>query len=337
MNKNIKNILLEYIDLNKYKKFKDTVYKYLDHELSESELERDETDYENKLIALPYMMSGDFNIEEIDADGILIEYLLDMGKNPLEYVTFDTLRVRYMGDDIVNLLENSGWFDKYMEDDDAFPQTFRDVEKKGDRFYLVVDRWDELSGLFKNNDRDFVERILSEDWAELYNYFEGDWDIDVVDNLNEKSIKHIKDYIKEGDFIGQEMSEYSMDDEHGHILTEDMVKLVPENFMELYDPARLAHIIRYLKAVSIRGERALVSLEKDQAKAGLINEHEEHLNSFLQGLSPGTTKEKRTKIEEFFWLIEEYKVSVFAQELKTVVPVSRKRLEKMIRKIERMV
>ena len=84
-------------------------------------------------------------------------------------------------------------------------------------------------------------------------------------------------------------------------LTEEMAKLVPENFMELYDPARLAHIIRYLKAVSIRGERALVSLEKDQTKAGLINEHEEHLNSFLQGLSPGTTKEKRTKIEELFF------------------------------------
>ncbi|MCD6225296.1 MAG: DUF3418 domain-containing protein, partial [Deltaproteobacteria bacterium] len=120
-------------------------------------------------------------------------------------------------------------------------------------------------------------------------------------------------------------------------LTGEMAKLVPENFMELYDPARLAHIIRYLKAVSIRGERALVSLEKDQAKAGLVNEYEEHLNSLLQGLSPGTTKEKRTKIEEFFWLIEEYKVSTFAQELKTVVPVSKKRLDKMVEEIERMV
>ena len=277
MNKDIKNILLEYIDLNKYKKFKDTVYKYLDHELSESELERDETDYENKLIALPYMMSGDFNIEEIDADGILIEYLLDMGKNPLEYVTFDTLRVRYMGDDIVNLLENSGWFDKYMEDDDAFPQTFRDVEKKGDRFYLVVDRWDELSGLFKNNDRDFVERILGEDWADLYDYFEGDWDIDVVDNLNEKSIKHIKDYIKEGDFIGQEMSEYSMDDEHGHILTEDMVNDT-ETILRLIDEEDILIELRdellnqYRWAYEQAGEDELFGNIKDEIEGFLGSE-----------------------------------------------------------------
>ena len=120
-------------------------------------------------------------------------------------------------------------------------------------------------------------------------------------------------------------------------LTQEVKRLVPERFMELYDTARLAHIIRYLKAVSIRGERALVNLEKDQAKAGLINEYTERLNRFLQELSPGTTKEKRTKIEEFFWLIEEYKVSVFAQELKTAVPVSKKRLDNMLREIERMV
>ena len=107
--------------------------------------------------------------------------------------------------------------------------------------------------------------------------------------------------------------------------------------MELYETARLVHIIRYIKAFSIRGERALINLEKDQAKNALINEYTGRLNSFLQELSPGTTEEKRTKIEEFFWLIEEYKVSIFAQELKTIVPVSRKRLDKMIREIERMV
>jgi ATP-dependent helicase HrpA len=35
-------------------------------------------------------------------------------------------------------------------------------------------------------------------------------------------------------------------------------------------------------------------------------------------------------------MIEEYKVSVFAQELKTALPVSPKRLEEKIREIERM-
>ena len=37
------------------------------------------------------------------------------------------------------------------------------------------------------------------------------------------------------------------------------------------------------------------------------------------------------------WMIEEYKVSVFAQEIKTAFPVSAKRLEKKIHEIERMI
>ena len=36
-------------------------------------------------------------------------------------------------------------------------------------------------------------------------------------------------------------------------------------------------------------------------------------------------------------MIEEYKVSVFAQEIKTAFPVSVKRLEKKIQEIERMI
>jgi hypothetical protein len=277
MNKDIKNILLEYIDLNKYKKFKNTVYKYLDHELSESELENDNLDYDEKLRTLPYIMMGDFNIEQLDAEGIIFEYLLDKGENPLTHITFDDLKSRYYGNDIINLLENTGWFDKYMEDEDAFPQTFSDVEKKGDRFYLVVDRWDELSGLFNNDDRDLVERIMGEDWTELYGYFEADWENEVVDNLNEKSIKHIKDYIKEGDFIGQEMSEYSMDDEHGHILTEDMVNDT-ETILRLIDEEDILNDLRielfnqYRWAYEQAGEDELFGNVKDEIEGFLGSE-----------------------------------------------------------------
>ena len=46
------------------------------------------------------------------------------------------------------------------------------------------------------------------------------------------------------------------------------------------------------------------------------------------------SKEKKTKIEELFWMIEEYKVSLFAQELKTPYPVSPKKLNQLIKEIE---
>ena len=53
--------------------------------------------------------------------------------------------------------------------------------------------------------------------------------------------------------------------------------------------------------------------------------------------TPGASAEKRASVEAFFWMIEEYKVSVFAQEVGTDGPVSGKRLKKLIGEIERMI
>jgi len=47
-------------------------------------------------------------------------------------------------------------------------------------------------------------------------------------------------------------------------------------------------------------------------------------------------EEKKMMIEELFWMIEEYKVSLFAQELKTPYPVSPKKLNQLIEEIEKI-
>jgi len=120
-------------------------------------------------------------------------------------------------------------------------------------------------------------------------------------------------------------------------LRAELARLVPETFATLYDSERLVHLPRYIKAVSIRAQRAMVDFEKDQAKAKEIRVFTDSLDAILQELSPKSSPEKRTATEEFFWLIEEYKVSTFAQELKTSVPVSKKRLAKKLGEIERMV
>jgi ATP-dependent helicase HrpA len=41
-----------------------------------------------------------------------------------------------------------------------------------------------------------------------------------------------------------------------------------------------------------------------------------------------------SSLEEFRWLIEEFKVSLFAQELGTAVPVSAKRLTEQLARLE---
>lgn len=116
-----------------------------------------------------------------------------------------------------------------------------------------------------------------------------------------------------------------------------LARLVPENFMELYSKDRLRHIPRYLEAISVRTRRGIINPEKDMAKANILTVFTDSLNSFLQALSPDASEEKRQAIESYFWLIEEFKVSLFAQELKTAVPVSEKRLKTAMEEIRRMI
>jgi ATP-dependent helicase HrpA len=119
-------------------------------------------------------------------------------------------------------------------------------------------------------------------------------------------------------------------------LEEDVSHLVPQNFISLYEVTRMPHLERYLQGLAIRARRALVDPEKDRAKSESLKLYSGRLQLLLKALGPGSSAEKRRALEDLFWMIEEYKVSIFAQELKTAVPVSAKRLEDKFREIERM-
>ena len=110
------------------------------------------------------------------------------------------------------------------------------------------------------------------------------------------------------------------------------MRLVPETFISIYDKQRLGHLVRYIQATAIRARRAAVDFEKDQSKSKGIIKFTEGLNQLLSELSHRASDEKRQAVEEYFWMIEEYKVSVFAQELKTAIPISTKRLEQKLLK-----
>ncbi len=119
-------------------------------------------------------------------------------------------------------------------------------------------------------------------------------------------------------------------------LKRELDLLAPPDFLLKYDTERLGHVARYLKALTIRAERGLLHLEKVHARAREFVPYEDFLRDSLGGLTARTSGEKRQAIEAFRWLVEEYKVSLFAQELKTPYPVSKKRLDEKKREIERM-
>jgi ATP-dependent helicase HrpA len=120
-------------------------------------------------------------------------------------------------------------------------------------------------------------------------------------------------------------------------IRQEMDALVPQNFLELHDSERLAHLPRYLNALRIRAQRGVNNAEKHRIKNARIEEFSAWLQQCEGNLSRHGSNEKRKALEAFRWMIEEFKVSVFAQELKTAFPVSAKRLEEKKKEIERMV
>jgi len=75
-------------------------------------------------------------------------------------------------------------------------------------------------------------------------------------------------------------------------LRNELSRLVPERFMDLYNNERLTHITRYIKAIGIRAQRASVSFEKDEIKAKKLKIHIDGLNEMLKKLSSFVSEEK---------------------------------------------
>ena len=108
-------------------------------------------------------------------------------------------------------------------------------------------------------------------------------------------------------------------------VAQQVAALLPRGFVSSTDPARLPHVARYLKAASAR----LDKLRADPARdAHRLAEIAPMLQNFVR--AQAALKGRRDpRLEEFRWLLEELRVSLFAQELRTPVPVSVKRLQKV--------
>lgn len=88
---------------------------------------------------------------------------------------------------------------------------------------------------------------------------------------------------------------------------------------------RLQHLPRYLKAINLRLEK----LRADPARDARQYAQMASLQQAWQRKLAAQQGNVDSKVEEFGWLLQELRVSLFAQELKTPVIVSVKRLQKM--------
>lgn len=106
---------------------------------------------------------------------------------------------------------------------------------------------------------------------------------------------------------------------------QQLQRLVPKRFLAATPWTRLQHLPRYLKAITLRLDKLRADPARDAARLAELRPQEQRYWR-LVAERKGAVDER---MEDLRWLLEELRVSFFAQELKTPQPVSIKRIEKV--------
>ena len=107
-------------------------------------------------------------------------------------------------------------------------------------------------------------------------------------------------------------------------------RLVPKRFVLQTPWPALQHLPRYLKGVVMRLDKLRADPARDAARLAELRPLEQRWIKRLADLRGAP----HARLDEYRWLLEELRVSLFAQELRTPQPVSSKRLDKAWAQIE---
>ncbi|MGD8853821.1 MAG: ATP-dependent RNA helicase HrpA [Gammaproteobacteria bacterium] len=102
---------------------------------------------------------------------------------------------------------------------------------------------------------------------------------------------------------------------------EQLDNLVYPGFLAATPLERLPHLARYIRAALLRLQKLPGNVERDRRNAAIVRRHEHRYRQAIAG-------QEGPKLDEIRWMIEELRVSLFAQELGTVGKISPERLER---------
>ncbi len=108
-------------------------------------------------------------------------------------------------------------------------------------------------------------------------------------------------------------------------------RLVPKRFIVDTPYAQLQHLPRYLKAITLRLDKLRADPARDASRLAELRPLEARYWRRVAERKGSAD----ARLDEYRWLIEELRVSFFAQELRTPQPVSVKRLDKAWQAMER--
>ena len=101
-------------------------------------------------------------------------------------------------------------------------------------------------------------------------------------------------------------------------------RLVPKRFLAVTPFGQLQHFARYLKAITARLDKYRTDPARDAARMAELRPQDQRYWRLVAERKGAVD----ARMQEFRWLLEELRVSFFAQELRTPQPVSVKRMEK---------
>lgn len=106
---------------------------------------------------------------------------------------------------------------------------------------------------------------------------------------------------------------------------QQLARLMPKNFIAVAPWTQLAHYARYLKAITLRLDKYRTDPARDATKLAELRPQEQRYWRLVAERKGAVD----ARMQELRWLLEELRVSFFAQELRTPQPVSVKRLDKL--------
>lgn len=114
-------------------------------------------------------------------------------------------------------------------------------------------------------------------------------------------------------------------------MREQLDFLLPRNAITVHGMAHLRHLPRYIQAMRIRLEDMNLDPDRDADRQAEIDNAKAYLSNRLRNLPAG--REKTREVKGVRWMIEELRVSLFAQRLGTAHAVSLRRIQKAVDKL----
>ncbi len=159
----------------------------------------------------------------------------------------------------------------------------------------------------------------------------------IASDYYEKCALVVKEYLDTRMFLSHaEKSRGASGRDFINMRRDDLADLVPENFLEIYPSWKIRELPRYMKLIRIRTEKGNLDPGKDREREHMFERYWNRYQQIIEKLPEWISRSRKEAVDDMWWYLQEYKIFLFAQEMKTREKVSTERVEKRLDKLQSM-